>query len=61
VHVLGFRLRPDRVAAKAKLSQDKPLPVINRVITALGNDPQHGNPDLAAAMRRHLPDPGPAA
>jgi transcriptional regulator len=56
VDVIGFRLRPARVAAKAKLSQDKPLPIIRRVITALGNDPHHGNPGLAAAMRRRLPD-----
>jgi transcriptional regulator len=53
--VAGFRLRPRRVVAKAKLSQDKPLPIIRRVITALENDPHHGNPGLAAAMRRQLP------
>jgi transcriptional regulator len=56
VDVVGFRLRPKRVAAKAKLSQDKPPPIIRRVITALENDPHHGNPGLAAAMRRQLPD-----
>ena len=53
--VTGFRLAPDRVVAKAKLSQDKPLPIIQRVIAALDNDPQHGNPELAGAMRRHFP------
>jgi transcriptional regulator len=56
--VVGFRLRPERVVAKAKLSQDKPPSIIHRVIAALGNDPHYGNPDLADAMRRHPPGQG---
>jgi transcriptional regulator len=52
-HVTGFRLAPDRVVGKAKLSQDKPADVYDRVVSALDSDPVHGNPSLAAAMRRH--------
>jgi transcriptional regulator len=52
---VGFRLRPQRVAAKAKLSQDKPLTVVQHVIAALENDQHHRNTALADAMRRHLP------
>ena len=51
-HVVGFRLVPDRIVGKAKLSQDKPAEVYDRVVTALETDPVHGNPDVAAAMRR---------
>ncbi|WP_427889141.1 FMN-binding negative transcriptional regulator [Kribbella sp. GL6] len=47
----GFRLVPDRIVAKAKLSQDKPAEVVARVIDALADDPVHANPQLAAAMR----------
>ena len=47
----GFRLRPTRVVGKAKLSQDKPADVVDRVITALESDPVHGQPALAQAMR----------
>jgi transcriptional regulator len=56
--VAGFRLRPHRVVAKAKLSQDKPLPIIQRVIAALDSDPHYRNPGLADAMRRHPPGQG---
>ena len=48
---VGFRLRVSRVQAKAKLSQDKPPEVVERVIAALGHDPHHANPALAARMR----------
>ncbi|GAA0977523.1 FMN-binding negative transcriptional regulator [Acrocarpospora macrocephala] len=47
----GFRLVPARVVAKAKLSQDKPAEIIERVIHALETDAVHRNPLLAAAMR----------
>jgi transcriptional regulator len=50
--VVGFRLRPERIVGKAKLSQDKPAEVYRRVVAALDVDPVHGNPELAAAMRR---------
>ncbi|MGI5490276.1 FMN-binding negative transcriptional regulator [Microtetraspora malaysiensis] len=47
----GFRLVPARVVGKAKLSQDKPAEVVERVIRALDTDAVHQNPALAAAMR----------
>lgn len=50
--VVGFRLVPDRIVGKAKLSQDKPADVYDRVATALDTDPVHGNPAVAAAMRQ---------
>lgn len=50
--VVGFRLVPDRVVAKVKLSQDKPAEVFERVLTALDRDEHHGNPQLADSMRR---------
>jgi transcriptional regulator len=48
---VGFRLRVTRVQAKAKLSQDKPAEVVDRVIAALGSDPAYANPALAERMR----------
>lgn len=50
--VVGFRLTPDRVVAKAKLSQDKPAEDYDGVLRGL-EDPAdvHGDPALAAAMR----------
>lgn len=53
-HTTGFRLRPDRVVGKRKLSQDKPLDVALRVATVLDGDDVHHNTELAAAMRRVL-------
>lgn len=54
-HTAGFRLVPDRVAAKRKLSQDKPRDLAARVADALA-DPgdAHHNPALADAMRKVL-------
>ena len=52
-HTTGFRLTPTRVVGKAKLSQDKPDTIVERVIHALDSDAVHGNPALAAAMRTH--------
>lgn len=51
---VAFRLRPDRIAGKAKLSQDKPAADVLGVVAALERDPTHANPALAAAMRRRL-------
>ncbi len=48
---VGFRLRVTRVQAKAKLSQDKPPEVVDRVIAALADDPRYANPALAERMR----------
>lgn len=56
---VGFRLRVTRVQAKAKLSQDKPPEVVQRVIQALETDPVYADPALAARMRaQHGPGPG---
>lgn len=51
-HVVGFRLRPTRVTAKAKLSQDKPAVDVAAVLAAL-EDPAEpfAQPALARAMR----------
>jgi transcriptional regulator len=46
--VTGFRLVPDRVVGKAKLSQDKPAEDVRGVLAALDDV----NPKLATAMRR---------
>ncbi|RFU86999.1 FMN-binding negative transcriptional regulator [Streptomyces triticagri] len=51
-YTTGFRLRPDRIVGKQKLSQEKPRAVAERVITALGGDDPQRNPQLAAAMRQ---------
>jgi transcriptional regulator len=50
--VTGFRLVPAKVVGKAKLGQDKPAEVVDRVIRALEIDEVHGRPALAEAMRR---------
>ena len=52
-HTTGFRLVPDRIVAKAKLSQDKPPPDQAGVLQGLETDQVHGNPALAAEMRAH--------
>jgi transcriptional regulator len=46
----GFRLRPDKIRAKAKLNQDKPAVDIDSVITHLRTDDVHGNAALADIM-----------
>jgi transcriptional regulator len=51
---VGFRLRVTRFQGKAKLSQDKPREVVERVVEALGTDPHYANPALAAQMRAEL-------
>lgn len=55
----GFRLRVDRWEGKAKLSQDKPRAVAERVAAQLEADPAvadhpYANPALAAEMRAEL-------
>lgn len=51
-HVVGFRLAPTRVTAKAKLSQDKSVEDVAGVLAGL-EDPAEpfAQPDLARAMR----------
>jgi len=50
--VVGFRLSPERVVAKAKLSQDKPVEDYEGVLRGLEDRADvHGDPGLAAAMR----------
>ncbi len=50
--VVGFRLTPDRVVAKAKLSQDKPTEDYEGVLRGLEDaDDVHGDHRLAAVMR----------
>lgn len=50
-YTTGFRIDPDRVVGKSKLSQEKDPVIVARVIAALETDDVHGNPGLAAAMR----------
>jgi transcriptional regulator len=52
-HTTGFRLVPDRIVAKAKLSQDKPAIDQTGVVRGLDSDEVHGNPALAAEMKAH--------
>ena len=47
-----FRLPATEVVAKAKLSQDKPAEVRERVIAALERPGPYSQPELARAMRR---------
>jgi transcriptional regulator len=49
-----FRLRPRRVLAKAKLSQDKATQIRSSVIDALERPGAYANPGLAREMRRAL-------
>jgi transcriptional regulator len=55
--VTAFRLRATKVEAKAKLSQDKPAVLQDRVIAALEQPGPYRNPALAAAMRETLTRP----
>lgn len=50
--VVGFRLVPNRVVAKAKLSQDKSVEIASRVAAALDAEGPYRNERLAAAVRR---------
>ncbi|MFK4760661.1 FMN-binding negative transcriptional regulator [Microbacterium sp. ZW T5_45] len=49
---VGFRLRPTRITAKRKLSQNKPVDVVETVIAELEGDGPYAQPALAAEMRR---------
>lgn len=49
---VGLRLVVTRFVAKAKLSQDKPAHVVERVLDALEHGAEYTNPALAAEMRR---------
>ncbi|BDZ49979.1 hypothetical protein GCM10025867_22200 [Frondihabitans sucicola] len=49
---VGLRLRVTRFDARAKLSQNKPPEVVDRIVDALENGPEFANPALAAEMRR---------
>lgn len=50
---VGIRLRVTRVDARAKLSQDKPADVVERIIDELAGNGPYSQPDLAREMRRH--------
>ena len=49
---VGFRMRITRFDAKEKMSQDKPVEVIDRVTAALDQPGPYQNPALAERMRR---------
>lgn len=49
---VGFRLRPTRVVAKRKLSQNKPAETVAAVIAELRADGPYANPVLADEMQR---------
>ncbi len=49
---VGFRLTPTHVTAKRKLSQNRPVDVVDAVIEQLETDGPHRNVTLAAEMRR---------
>ncbi|GAB3404951.1 FMN-binding negative transcriptional regulator [Schumannella luteola] len=51
---VGIRIRIDRVDARAKLSQNKPAEVRERVIAELEGDGPYAQPALAAEMRRRV-------
>ncbi|GEL45256.1 transcriptional regulator [Cellulomonas hominis] len=51
---VGFRMRVTRWQGKAKLSQDKPRAVAERVVAALDAGPRYAAPALAAEMRAEL-------
>lgn len=48
---VGFRLRVTRIEAKDKMSQDKPVEVVDKVIAALESPGPYENSALAARMR----------
>ncbi|MEO5831950.1 MAG: FMN-binding negative transcriptional regulator [Nakamurella sp.] len=49
---VGVRLTPTRITTKAKLSQDKPVAVVERVIDRLERPGPYAAPALAVQMRR---------
>lgn len=51
---IGFRMRPRRIVAKAKLSQDESPDLVRRAAEMLDADGPYRQPSLAAAMRAEL-------
>ncbi|MFC5928461.1 FMN-binding negative transcriptional regulator [Cryobacterium melibiosiphilum] len=49
---VGFRLRVTRFTAKNKMSQNRPLETVERIIGELDGDGPYASPTLAAEMRR---------
>lgn len=49
---VAFKLRADRLEAKAKLSQAMPRPVRERIVERLEQPGPHRHPELASLMRR---------
>ena len=49
---VGFRLVPSRIEAKTKLSQNKPVETVERILTELEGDGPYASSALAAEMRR---------
>lgn len=49
---VGFRLTPTRIVAKNKLSQNRPVETVDRIIDELEGDGAYASPSLAAEMRR---------
>ena len=49
---VGIRLTPTRITTKAKLSQDKPPEVVQRVVAELEGRGPYASPALAREMRR---------
>ena len=52
---VGFRLRVTRIVAKSKLSQNKPVETVERIISELEGTGPYASPTLAAEMRRAHP------
>jgi transcriptional regulator len=49
---VGFRLRPTRIVAKRKMSQNKPEAVVDRIVSELEGDGPYASAPLAREMRR---------
>ncbi|MEO6310505.1 MAG: FMN-binding negative transcriptional regulator [Leifsonia sp.] len=49
---VGFRMRVSRFVAKNKMSQNKPVEIVDRVITELEGDGPYASQTLAVEMRR---------
>jgi transcriptional regulator len=55
---VGFRLRPSRIVAKRKMSQNKPAAIVDRIVAELEGDGPYASASLAREMRlaRRVPD-----
>ncbi|KQQ00632.1 MULTISPECIES: FMN-binding negative transcriptional regulator [unclassified Rathayibacter] len=49
---VGFRLRPTRIVAKRKMSQNKPAAIVDRILSELDGDGPYASAPLAREMRR---------